>query len=82
MSDATNNATAAQALRKEMMAQRRIRNDNAYMQHLQEYIDSGEIRGIPQRKAQMISGYFTVWESVGRYCTYPFLYVDFCAHMS
>ena len=42
MSDATNNTAAEQALSKEMMTHRRIWNDNAYMRHLQEYIDPGK----------------------------------------
>ena len=82
MSDATNNTDSAQALRKEMMPHRLIRNDNAYMRHLQDYIDAKKIRGIPQRKDQMISDYSAAWKSVGRYYTYPSLYLDFCAHMS
>ena len=40
MSASTNNTAATQALRKEMVAQRRIRHDNSYTHHLQEYIDA------------------------------------------
>ena len=42
MSDATNNTDSAQSLRREMMTHRRIRSDNAYMRHLQEYTDAGK----------------------------------------